>query len=98
MVLGAMIVGGMVGHYAARRRFESMSAAQEQQSQINQAQAQAAQAQAARLANQAQGSNQGKKDTLQQLEKLGSLKQQGILTDEEFQKMKARLLFHLVKP
>jgi len=98
MVLGAMIVGGMVGHYAARRQFESMSAAQEQQSQINQAQAQAAQAQAARLANQAQGSNQGKKDTLQQLEKLGSLKQQGILTDEEFQKMKARLLFHLVKP
>ena len=106
MVLGAMIVGGMVGHYAARRQFESMSAAQEQQSQINQAQAQAAQAQAAQaaqaqaaqLANQAQGSNQGKKDTLQQLEKLGSLKQQGILTDEEFQKMKARLLFHLVKP
>jgi len=95
MVLGAMIVGGMVGHYAARRQFESMSAAQEQQSQINQAQAQAAQAQAARLANQAQGSNQGKKDTLQQLEKLGSLKQQGILTDEEFQKMKARLLSNI---
>ena len=90
-----MIVGGMVGHYAARRQFESMSAAQEQQSQINQAQAQAAQAQAARLANQAQGSNQGKKDTLQQLEKLGSLKQQGILTDEEFQKMKARLLSNI---
>jgi membrane protease subunit (stomatin/prohibitin family) len=98
MVLGAMIVGGMVGHYAARRQFESMSAAQEQQSQINQAQAQAAQAtqaaqaQAARLANQAQASNQGKKDTFQELEKLGSLKQQGILTDEEFQKLKARLL------
>ena len=28
MVLGAMIVGGMVGNYAARRQFESMSAAQ----------------------------------------------------------------------
>ena len=101
MVLGAMIVGGMVGHYAARRQFESMSAAQEQQAQINQAQAQAAQAtqaaqdaqaKAARLANQAQGSNQ---DTFQQLEKLGSLKQQGILTDEEFQKMKARLLSNI---
>ena len=92
MVLGAMIVGGMVGHYAARRQFESMSAAQEQQSQISQAQAQAAQAQAARLANQAQASNQGKKDTFQELEKLGSLKQRGILTDEEFQKLKARLL------
>ena len=42
MVLGAMIVGGMVGNYAARRQFESMSAAQAQQSQIDQAQAQAA--------------------------------------------------------
>lgn len=104
MVLGAMIVGGMVGHYAARRQFESMSAAQEQQSQISQAQAQAAQAtqaaqaaqaQAARLANQAQASDQGKKDTFQDLEKLGSLKQQGILTDEEFQKLKARLLSNI---
>jgi membrane protease subunit (stomatin/prohibitin family) len=87
MVLGAMIVGGMVGHYAARRQFESMSAAQEQQSQISQAQA--------RLANQAQASNQGKKDTFQELEKLGSLKQRGILTDEEFQKLKARLLSNI---
>jgi Short C-terminal domain len=104
MVLGAMIVGGMVGNYAARRQFESMSAAQAQQSQIDQAQAQAAQAtqaaqaaqaQADRLANQAQGSNRGKKDTLQELEKLGSLKQQGILTDEEFQKLKARLLSNI---
>lgn len=90
MVLGAMIVGGMVGNYAARRQFESMSAAQAQQSQIDQAQAQAAQ-----LANQAQVSNPGKKDTLQELEKLGSLKQQGILTDEEFQKLKARLLSNI---
>jgi uncharacterized protein HemY len=104
MVLGAMIVGGMVGNYAARRRFESMSAAQVQQSQIDQAQAQAAQAtlaaqaaqaQAVRLANQAQGSNQGKKDTFQELEKLGSLKQQGILTDEEFQMLKTRLLSNI---
>lgn len=104
MVLGAMIVGGMVGHYAARRQFESMSAAQEQQSQISQAQAQAAQAtqaaqaaqaQAARLANKEQGSNQGKKDTFQELEKLGSLRQQGILTDEEFQKLKTRLLSNI---
>src|SRR5689334_293206 len=99
-----MIVGGMVGRRAARRQYESMSAAQAQQAQIDQAQAQAtqatqaaqaAQAQAARLANQAQGSNQGKKDTFQELEKLGSLKQQGILTDEEFQKLKARLLSNM---
>jgi membrane protease subunit (stomatin/prohibitin family) len=97
MVLGAMIVGGMVGHHAARRQFESMSAAQAQQAQIDQATqaAQAAQAQAARLATQAQMSNQGKRDTFKELEKLGSLKQQGILTDEEFQKLKARLLSNI---
>jgi hypothetical protein len=97
MVLGAMIVGGMVGHYAARRQFESMSAAQAQQAQIDQATqaAQEAQAQAARLASQAQVSNQDKKDTFKELEKLGSLKQQGILTEEEFQKLKARLLSNI---
>jgi membrane protease subunit (stomatin/prohibitin family) len=97
MVLGAMIVGGMVGNYAARRQFESMSAAQAQQAQIDQATqaAQEAQAQAARLASQAQLSNQGKKDTFKELEKLGSLKQQGLITDEEFQKLKARLLSNI---
>ncbi|MGC2570929.1 MAG: SHOCT domain-containing protein [Candidatus Nitrosopolaris sp.] len=97
MVLGAMIVGGMVGNYAARRRFESMAAAQAQQAQIDQATkaAQEAQAHAARLANQAQVSNEGKKDTFKELEKLGNLKQQGILTEEEFQKMKARLLSNI---
>jgi hypothetical protein len=96
MVLGAMIVGGMVGNYAARRRFESMSIAQAQQAQIDQATkaAQEAQAHAARLANQAQ-SAEGKKDTFKELEKLGALKQQGILSDEEFQKLKARLLSNI---
>ena len=97
MVLGAMIVGGMVGNYAARRQFESMSAAQAQQAQIDQATqaAQEAQAQAARLASQAQSSNQGKKDTFKELEKLGSLKQQGLITDEEFQMLKARLISNI---
>ena len=97
MVLGAMIVGGMVGNYAARRRFESMSIAQAQQAQIDQATkaAQDAQAQAARLANQVQSANDVKKDTFKELEKLGSLKQQGILTDEEFQKLKKRLLSNI---
>jgi len=97
MVLGAMIVGGMVGNYAARRRFESMSIAQAQQAQIDQATkaAQEAQANAARLANQAQSTSEGKKDTFKELEKLGSLKQQGILNDEEFQRLKARLLSNI---
>jgi type II secretory pathway pseudopilin PulG len=97
MVLGAMIVGGMVGNYAARRQFESMSAAQAQQAQIDQATqaAQEAQAQAARLASQAQSSTQGKKDTFKELEKLGSLKQQGLITSEEFQMLKARLISNI---
>jgi Short C-terminal domain len=54
--------------------------------------AQAAQAQAAQAQAQAKGSNQGKKDVFQELERLGSLKQQGLITEEEFQKLKMRLL------
>jgi small-conductance mechanosensitive channel len=57
------------------------------QRKIMHAQAHAAQAQA-----QAKGSNQGKKDVFQELERLGSLKQQGLITEEEFQKLKTRLL------
>ena len=53
--------------------------------------AQAAQAQAAQAA-EPKGSNQGKKDVFQELERLGSLKQQGLITEEEFQKLKTRLL------
>jgi putative oligomerization/nucleic acid binding protein len=59
--------------------------------QAAQAQAQAAQAQA-QAAQAAQAPSQGKKDTLQELERLGSLKQQGLISEEEFQKLKMRLL------
>jgi Short C-terminal domain len=55
--------------------------------------AQAAQAHAAQAAQaQAKGSNQTKNDVPQELERLGSLKQQGLITEEEFQKLKADLL------
>jgi hypothetical protein len=40
----------------------------------------------------AQGSNQGKKDVFQELERLGSLKQQGLITEEELLNLKMRLL------
>ena len=50
--------------------------------------AQAAQAQA----QAAQKSSQATKDPYQELERLGSLKQQGLITDEEFEKLKTRLL------
>jgi hypothetical protein len=39
-------------------------------------------------AAQAQAPSQGKKDTFQELERLGSLKQQGLLSEEEFQSSK----------
>ena len=97
IVVGGMIAGGataatvaVVGHHNAKKQFESMQKAQ--QAQINRAEAQAAQAEA--QAAQASQTNQaqGKKDVIQELEKLGNLKKQGILSDEEFQQMKARLL------
>jgi hypothetical protein len=69
-----------------------MQKAQAQHAQIDQAQAQAAQAaqmQAAQTANQSQ---EPKKDIVQELQKLATLKQQGILSEEEFQQMKSRLL------
>ncbi len=58
-----------------------MQASQAQQEQINQAQIQGK-----------QGSNPGKKDPIQELERLGNLKQQGLLTEEEFKKLKIQLL------
>ena len=41
---------------------------------------------------QQQAPSQGKKDPYQELEKLGNLKKQGLLSDEEFQKMKTQIL------
>lgn len=46
----------------------------------------------AQAAQAAQAPNPGKKDPYQELERLGSLKQQGLITDEEFQKLKMKLL------
>ena len=89
-LLRKVAVGSIAGKRSAKRQFETMQASQKQQEQINQAQAQAAQAQAA--AQAAQASNSIKKDPLQELERLGNLKQQGLITEEEFQKLKAQLL------
>ena len=46
----------------------------------------------ARAQAAAQESSQVKKDPYQELERLGSLKQQGLISEEEFQKLKMRLL------
>jgi len=81
------ITGEVVGHYAAKRQFQSMSAAQGQQTQIDKAQA-------AQVAQATQGTDQGK-DITQQLQDLAALKQKGILSEEEFQQMKARILSNI---
>ena len=36
--------------------------------------------------------NENNDDALHQLEKLGSLRQQGLITEEEFQRMKSKLI------
>jgi uncharacterized protein HemY len=89
-LLGAAVVAGGVGRRSARRQMEGMQAAQAQQAQVNQAQAQAAQA--TQAAQAAQAPSQAKKDPYQEIEKLGNLKKQGLLSEEEFQKMKMQIL------
>jgi multidrug efflux pump subunit AcrA (membrane-fusion protein) len=86
----------MIGHVAgssARRQMEGMQKqAQAQQAQA-QAQAQAQQAQAqAQQAQQAQAQASAKTDPMQEIAKLGDLKAKGLITEEEFQKMKASVL------
>jgi membrane protease subunit (stomatin/prohibitin family) len=80
-LLGAAVVGGMVGRRSARRQMESM---QKQAQQAQQVQAQAQQVQAQQAST--------KTDPMQEIAKLGDLKAKGLLTEEEFQKMKANLI------
>ena len=63
-----------------------------QEAQAAQARAQEAQAAQARAQEAAQESSQVKKDPYQDLERLVGLKQQGLISEEEFQKLKMRLL------
>jgi uncharacterized membrane protein len=83
--IGIVVFMLLAQHRIMHAQAQAAQAAQAQAAQA-QAQAQAAQAQA-----QAKESNQTKKDTVQELERLGSLKQQGMITEEEFQKLKMRL-------
>jgi hypothetical protein len=86
--IGIVIFVLLAQHRIMHAQAQGAQAAQAHAAQA-QAQAHAAQAQAAQAA---QAPSQGKKDPYQQLEKLGSLKQQGLITEEEFQKLKMRLL------
>jgi succinate dehydrogenase/fumarate reductase flavoprotein subunit len=99
MLVGGLIAGGVATHYATKDHYESMAREQEHQEQFRQIKAQADQAErAAQVAElqavQAQtgGPNENKDDALHKLEKLASLKQQGLITEEEFQRMKSKLI------
>jgi hypothetical protein len=90
-LLGAAMVGGMVGRRSARRQMEAMQK-QAQQTQAQQAQAQQTQAQQAQAQQAQQVQASAKTDPMQEIAKLGELKQKGLLTEEEFQTMKANLI------
>jgi Short C-terminal domain len=99
MLAGGLIAGGVMAHYATKDHYKSMAREQEQDQQLQQAQAQAEEAERAAQAAQLQavpaqrrGPNENKDDALHKLEKLGSLRQQGLLTEEEFQTMKRKLI------
>jgi hypothetical protein len=99
MLVGGLVAGGVMTHYANKDNYRSMAREQEQEEQLQRAKAKAEEAeraaQAAELqAKQAQtrGPIENKDDILHKLEKLASLRQQGLITEEEFQKMKTKLI------
>ena len=99
MLAGGLIAGGVMTHYATKDHYKSMAREQEQEEQLQKAQAKAEEAERAAEAVQGQavqaqtrGPSENKDDVLHKLEKLGSLRQQGLLTEEEFQMMKRKLI------
>jgi len=99
MLVGGLIAGGVMTHYATKDHYKSMAREQEHQEQLRQIEAQADQAERAAevtelqgVQAQTRGPNENKDDVIHKLEKLGSLRQQGLLTEEEFQRMKSKLI------
>lgn len=99
MLAGGLIAGGVAAHYATKDHYKSMAREQEHQEQLRQIKAQADQAEhAAQMAElqavqtQTAGPSENKDDAIHKLEKLASLKQQGLITEEEFQRMKSKLI------
>ena len=76
------VICGMVGKHSAKKQMEGMQKqAQAQQAQQPQAQQ-----------PQVSATSEHKTDPMQEIAKLGELKQKGLLTEEEFQTMKAKQL------
>jgi hypothetical protein len=102
MLAGGLIAGGVAAHYATKDHYKSMAREQEHQEQLRQIKAQADQAERAAevtelqgVQRQTRGPNENKDDALHKLERLGSLRQQGLLTEEEFQRMKGKLISNI---
>jgi Short C-terminal domain len=85
------VVGGVSGHQQKKQMQAADAQAYEQQQQEAAMQAAAQQA-AAQQAAAAPPPAAGGTDAVAELERLGQLKAQGILTDEEFAAAKAKLL------
>ena len=99
MIVGGLMAGGMAAHYTTKDRYQSMAREQEQQERLRQEKAQADQAERTAQMSELQGVQaqtrapiENKDDAPHKLEKLASLKQQGLITEEEFQKMKSKLI------
>jgi membrane protease subunit (stomatin/prohibitin family) len=86
-LMRAAMVGG-VAYHAGKKVQEGREADYERDAQMAELQAQQAGQQAAAPAAASGGSD----DMIAQLEKLGQLKDQGILTEEEFAAQKQKLL------
>jgi hypothetical protein len=102
MLAGGLIAGGVAAHYATKDHYKSMAREQEHQEQLRQIKAQADQAERAAevtelqgVQGQTRGPNENKDDALHKLERLGSLRQQGLITEEEFQRMKSKLISNI---
>jgi hypothetical protein len=87
------VAGGMSRHSQAKQQQAAEAQAYEQQQQQAQIDAQVAAAVAAQAPPPAAApAGGGEDDTIAQLSKLGELKAQGILTEEEFAAQKAKIL------
>jgi hypothetical protein len=85
-----VVAGGVAHHQATKQEQQAEAAAYEQQQQAGAYAPQAPQ----QVAYQSAPADDGgvSDDTVSQLERLGKLKQEGILTDEEFAAQKAKIL------
>jgi nitrogen fixation/metabolism regulation signal transduction histidine kinase len=94
MTMRGRIASFAIGSAIARRRTgAAMAQAQDQQAQAQAQQQEIEQLKAAQAQQTQQSSNQ--EDITQKLEKLAGLHQKGLLTDEEFQKLKMNLIAKL---